>query len=434
LGDAFGHLGSLVARLATRFRVHAVDLPAMATARSPRRSRWIAHRAAVSSSVPADAGPLTVVGWSLGGLVAMRWARQEPARVGRLALVATTPRFAAGSRLAARRVGADALPASATSCTSRGRSRSSASSALQLQGSEHGRCDARGDAASRYSRAASRRPKRSSGALDAIVTTDLRAEVPDVAQPALVIAGGRDTLALPAAARWLSERLPDARFCAIDGAAHVPFLSHPDAFATALDSFPRWPLTRATPIRARPIRAAVRRHFARAAATYDDAAVLQKEIGARLAERLDAVKLAPASILDAGCGTGDAQAELGARYPHARYVGFDLALPMAAAARAKAGARRSALARIFASFTRRTRGERARLRVRRHRGDAVCAGTFDLVWSNLALQWIGDLPAALAEINPGARGRWSRDVHDVRPRHAEGAPERVRRRSTAMCT
>jgi len=52
--------------------------------------------AAVARSVPADAGPLIVVGWSLGGLIAMRWARQEPARVRRLALVATTPRFVAG--------------------------------------------------------------------------------------------------------------------------------------------------------------------------------------------------------------------------------------------------------------------------------------------------------------------------------------------------
>ncbi len=66
---------------------------------------------------------------------------------------------------------------------------------------------------------------------------------------------------------------------------------------------------------AAPDRRAVRRHFARAAATYDGAAVLQKEIGGRMAERLDVVKLAPAAILDAGCGTGDAQAEFAARYP-----------------------------------------------------------------------------------------------------------------------
>ena len=60
------------------------------------------------------------------------------------------------------------------------------------------------------------------------------AEIP---QPALVVVGSRDTLAFPAAGQWLAERLPDAQFAPIDGAAHVPFLSHPDAFAAALDAF-----------------------------------------------------------------------------------------------------------------------------------------------------------------------------------------------------
>jgi malonyl-CoA O-methyltransferase len=143
---------------------------------------------------------------------------------------------------------------------------------------------------------------------------------------------------------------------------------------------------------------AVRRHFARAAATYDGAAVLQKEVGRRMAERLDVVRLAPAAILDAGCGTGEAQAELALRYPAARRVALDVALPMLGVARAKAGQRRSALSRIFATFT---GGPVA--------GDShfVCAdaaalpfpaGTFDLAWSNLMLQWVGDLPVALAEL------------------------------------
>ncbi len=144
---------------------------------------------------------------------------------------------------------------------------------------------------------------------------------------------------------------------------------------------------------------AVRRHFARAAATYDEAAVLQKEVSGRLAERLDVVKLAPAAVLDAGCGTGDAQAELAARYPSARYVGLDVAVPMLAAARSKASLRRSAFARIFAPFVR----GRAASEPRFVCGDIATlpfrAGAFDLVWSNLALQWVGDLPTALAEMN-----------------------------------
>ena len=61
--------------------------------------------------------------------------------------------------------------------------------------------------------------------------------MPHLAQPSLVISGSRDTLAPPAAGRWLADRLPDARFASIEGAAHVPFLSHPDPFMAALESF-----------------------------------------------------------------------------------------------------------------------------------------------------------------------------------------------------
>src|SRR5512132_3549149 len=93
---------------------------------------------------------------------------------------------------------------------------------------------------------------------------------------------------------------------------------------------------------------AVRRHFARAAATYDAAAVLQREVGARMAERLDVVRLAPGAILDAGCGTGEALAEFAARYPRARRIALDIALPMLALARSRAEERRSVMSRLLA--------------------------------------------------------------------------------------
>ena len=230
-----GIWGPLVARLARRFRVHAVDLPghghSALAAPFTLDNAWTA----VAASIPRDAGPLTVVGWSLGGLVAMRWARADPARLCRLALIATSPRFTAAedwphaaSAQTLARFG-DELHVAWKLTIQRFLS-------LQLQGSEHGRATlaalrrqifARGEPSS----------KALVGALETLATTDLRAEVPDIAQPALVVSGSRDTLAFPGAGRWLGERLPGARFAPIDGAAHVPFLSHPDAFGAALDTF-----------------------------------------------------------------------------------------------------------------------------------------------------------------------------------------------------
>ncbi|GIK85683.1 MAG: malonyl-[acyl-carrier protein] O-methyltransferase [Betaproteobacteria bacterium] len=143
--------------------------------------------------------------------------------------------------------------------------------------------------------------------------------------------------------------------------------------------------------------AAVRRAFSRAAATYDAAAALQREVGARLVSRLDVVRLAPQRILDVGCGTGEATAELAARYPDAHVVGLDLALPMAQAARERLRRGRSLYRRLLAPI-RGARGDAAHL---------VCADAnllpfagvaFDLVFSSLALQWVNDLSRPFAEV------------------------------------
>lgn len=142
---------------------------------------------------------------------------------------------------------------------------------------------------------------------------------------------------------------------------------------------------------------AVKRAFGRAAASYDEAAVLQREIGARMLSRLELVKLVPATVLDAGCGTGEACVELAARYPEARIVGFDLAYPMAATARERVARNRSIYQRLLAPvLARRATG-----------AQFVCADlnalpfasqVFDLAWSNLALQWVNDLPHVFAEL------------------------------------
>lgn len=131
---------------------------------------------------------------------------------------------------------------------------------------------------------------------------------------------------------------------------------------------------------------AARRRFDRAAKTYLGAARLETEVGARMLERLDYVRVAPAAILDAGCGPAPQAAGLARRYPRAALLALDFSLPMLAAAR-------------------RAAGWRARLRGRR--ALAVCAalerlplaaGSVQLAWSNMALHWAADAPAALAEL------------------------------------
>src|SRR5690606_32171620 len=75
------------------------------------------------------------------------------------------------------------------------------------------------------------------------------------------------------------------------------------------------------------------RAFQRAAATYDDAAALQQEVGRRLLERLEVIRIEPERALDLRAGTGQASADLLKRYPRAQVLALDVAPAMLQQAR-----------------------------------------------------------------------------------------------------
>jgi len=125
----------------------------------------------------------------------------------------------------------------------------------------------------------------------------------------------------------------------------------------------------------------VRRAFDRAATHYDRAADLQKEVADELLDRLAGIRVTPERIVDLGCGTGYAVAQLQRMYRSAEVLGIDFAPAMAA----RVG-----------------RGGRIRRRPIGVCGDArrtpLPDQSVDLVFSNLTLQWIDDLRALFTEI------------------------------------
>src|SRR3954452_9523284 len=77
-----------------------------------------------------------------------------------------------------------------------------------------------------------------------------------------------------------------------------------------------------------PDKRQMRKSVEKAASTYDQEAVLQREVATRSLERLELVRINPAAIVDAGCGTGFALPFLRKRYPRATLVELDIALAM----------------------------------------------------------------------------------------------------------
>src|SRR5512137_1144165 len=70
--------------------------------------------------------------------------------------------------------------------------------------------------------------------------------------------------------------------------------------------------------------ATVRRQFDLRARRFREHDVLPREIGRRLVDRLQYIRLAPRRVLDVGCGSGGAMGPLATRYPSAHVVGLDL--------------------------------------------------------------------------------------------------------------
>ena len=134
----------------------------------------------------------------------------------------------------------------------------------------------------------------------------------------------------------------------------------------------------------------MRRDFAAAAESYDSAAVLAREVGARMAARLDLVKIAPRRVADIGCATGDGIRELQRRYGAGSGqlpLAIDYALPMLRAVR-----RRTPLVE-------RLTGRGPRLVNADVRSLPLAANTLGLVWSNLMLHWLDDPLPALRELH-----------------------------------
>lgn len=122
----------------------------------------------------------------------------------------------------------------------------------------------------------------------------------------------------------------------------------------------------------------IRKAFDKAASSYDEAAVLQKEVCSRLLEKLDVIKFSPERMLDAGTGTGEAVGALQKKYKNTNLVLLDLSERMLEQAVKKSIREVRAVCGDIESLP-------------------FADKSFDLVFSNLALQWCNDVGAALQE-------------------------------------
>ncbi len=225
--------------LCGKFRIISVDLPGHGRsdwdpqADSPAAQTWRVHE---------TLAPITerysLLGWSLGGQVALDLAAAMPGAIENLVLVNSSPRFLAAPgwpygtaavllRRLEERLARDRGKAidDFMQLQVRGMAPRTAARVLKkLRGglTSHG--------AGHYEALAN--------GLDRLKNGDLRAAVTQIRVPTLVIGGSHDGIIHPSASRALAA-LAAGRYVEFREAAHVPFLSHPRRFAQLVEEFLR---------------------------------------------------------------------------------------------------------------------------------------------------------------------------------------------------
>jgi pimeloyl-[acyl-carrier protein] methyl ester esterase len=218
--------------LAQSHRVHLVDLPGhgRSAACAPYELDTLVQQLSTQFTEP-----LTLCGWSLGGQLAMRWADLHPAQINKLILVATTPCFVQKENWSCA-MAADTLQEFAASLLQNYALTLKKFLALQLRGSENER-ELLLELRARLFANGEPDVAALTGGLNILRDTDLRLHLSGIKTPTLLMAGERDTLTPSAASEQMAKNMPDAKLVVIKGAAHAPFLSHPDQFLTAVLSF-----------------------------------------------------------------------------------------------------------------------------------------------------------------------------------------------------
>jgi pimeloyl-[acyl-carrier protein] methyl ester esterase len=221
----------VAAALTKNFRMHPVDLPGHG-----RRGgeNWPPLSELVDALSQAAPSKVSLVGWSLGGTLALAWASARPQQVAALVLVATTPNFAArdGWKEGWSAAALDEFERSLEDDCNATLQRFVALQCL-------------GDCAERRIFRILRDQMR--GELPSLIALqpalrflreiDLRDLASRLQQPVLLIHGERDCVVSIEAARRLAHRIPGCRLRVFPECGHAPFLSRPGEFVREVSEF-----------------------------------------------------------------------------------------------------------------------------------------------------------------------------------------------------
>lgn len=306
-----------------------------------------------------------LVGWSMGGMLAVQIAARYPQKISRIITLAANAKFVAS------RDYETAMPLAVNRQFNKGFA-TDPQAALKLFTGLTVQGDVNERALLKQLRTLPSVENINANwlqALELLARSDNREAFTNLTQLGLHILAEKDTLVPVSAAQSLSALSARQQVQVVSGASHALHWSQPSLVVEHIKNFLLPPLLD---------KKQVAHSFSRAATTYDSVAGLQRTVGDSLLKKINRSSHAEV-VLDLGCGTGHFTPRLQAQFPHALIVGVDLAEGMLHFARDQHADQNNWLCSDAEQLP-------------------LSDQSVDIIYSNFALQWCANLPRLFAEL------------------------------------
>lgn len=224
---------SLVDQLKKFFKIYIIDLPGMGESSiiSPYTLENLANEIRVN--IPVD--KCNILGWSLGGQVAIQLAIKNPQFVEKLILMSTTPCFVE------RRdwpYGVKKQFFNKFEIDANNKIDDTLMKFFLIQTKDIVNAkDTMIFLKRNFIQSAQHKTHGMQNALGVLKNTDLRKDIKKINKKSLIIIGDKDRLTCPDASLWLNKNIKTSTLLTIQGANHMPFITHTKEVVDSMKEF-----------------------------------------------------------------------------------------------------------------------------------------------------------------------------------------------------
>jgi len=215
-------------------QVSIIDLPGYGRSQSLNYKEYSLSN--LATEIKQHIKPNSIIlGWSLGGMIAVQMALDYPEYVNKLILVASSPQYFKAEDWK-HAVSREILEGFSNELLADYKATILHFLAIQALGSEHAQDEIR-LLRQRVFRDGQPDPKALKAGLDILLSANLRQQLKNIACPSLVINGQHDRLVPLHSGEAVASLIQNCQLKLVQGASHAPFISHPNLFVNLVKEF-----------------------------------------------------------------------------------------------------------------------------------------------------------------------------------------------------